>query len=373
MAKPTYVWTGSEWAEVGPGPVVPTTKYQATAPESPSTGDIWVDSSSYAPGVEAQDIAAGHRILTTAQRDALGSVTTGTTIFNSTEKRVEVYTGTTWLATDVGTNCIATPTYSGGGSSSSFVDEGKSFSVFTFTGSGTLNVTQRGFADVLIIGGGASGGSAISGGGGAGGVYEGSMYLPVGSYTVTVGAGGAATAFDGIGNAGAESSFNNIFVPGGGSSQPYNQPGFPGGCGGGGSRSFSASGLIYAGGGGSKYGHPGGRGSNTGAQDNYGSGGGGGGGGGVGGDASGGTAGNGGKGYTTRIRGSVETFAGGGGGSSYNGTGGTGGTGGGGNGGGNGAGTAGSAFGAGGGACGYPNTRIGSAGAAGVVIIRVNT
>ena len=39
-----YVWNGSTWEEVGP--VVPQTPiaYQASAPVSPSTGDIWVDS-----------------------------------------------------------------------------------------------------------------------------------------------------------------------------------------------------------------------------------------------------------------------------------------------------------------------------------------
>ena len=44
MSKPMYVWNGSAWEEVGP--VVPQTPiaYQASAPGSPSTGDIWVDS-----------------------------------------------------------------------------------------------------------------------------------------------------------------------------------------------------------------------------------------------------------------------------------------------------------------------------------------
>lgn len=44
MSKPMYVWNGSTWEEVGP--VVPQTPiaYQASAPVSPSTGDIWVDS-----------------------------------------------------------------------------------------------------------------------------------------------------------------------------------------------------------------------------------------------------------------------------------------------------------------------------------------
>jgi hypothetical protein len=43
-SKPMYVWDGANWTPVGP--VVPQTPiaYQASAPVSPSTGDIWVDS-----------------------------------------------------------------------------------------------------------------------------------------------------------------------------------------------------------------------------------------------------------------------------------------------------------------------------------------
>jgi len=43
-AVPIYVWNGTAWQEVGaPIPASPI-KYQASAPSSPSTGDIWVDS-----------------------------------------------------------------------------------------------------------------------------------------------------------------------------------------------------------------------------------------------------------------------------------------------------------------------------------------
>lgn len=44
MARPAYVWSGTEWVPVGP--VTPTSPffYQATAPSSPATGDVWIDS-----------------------------------------------------------------------------------------------------------------------------------------------------------------------------------------------------------------------------------------------------------------------------------------------------------------------------------------
>ena len=43
-AVPIYVWNGTAWQETGP--VIPASpiKYQASAPSSPSTGDIWIDS-----------------------------------------------------------------------------------------------------------------------------------------------------------------------------------------------------------------------------------------------------------------------------------------------------------------------------------------
>lgn len=43
-AVPIYVWNGSAWQETGPTIPASPIAYQASAPSSPSTGDIWVDS-----------------------------------------------------------------------------------------------------------------------------------------------------------------------------------------------------------------------------------------------------------------------------------------------------------------------------------------
>ena len=43
-AVPIYVWNGTAWQETGPTIPASPIKYQASAPSSPSTGDIWVDS-----------------------------------------------------------------------------------------------------------------------------------------------------------------------------------------------------------------------------------------------------------------------------------------------------------------------------------------
>jgi hypothetical protein len=43
-AVPIFVWNGSAWQETGPTIPASPIAYQASAPSSPSTGDIWVDS-----------------------------------------------------------------------------------------------------------------------------------------------------------------------------------------------------------------------------------------------------------------------------------------------------------------------------------------
>lgn len=44
MAVPIFVWNGTAWESTGPTIPANPIKYQASAPSSPSTGDIWVDS-----------------------------------------------------------------------------------------------------------------------------------------------------------------------------------------------------------------------------------------------------------------------------------------------------------------------------------------
>lgn len=53
--RPGYVWdaTASEWVEIGQAAVVSPVKYQATAPSSPATGDIWIDSDDDVPSIDS--------------------------------------------------------------------------------------------------------------------------------------------------------------------------------------------------------------------------------------------------------------------------------------------------------------------------------
>lgn len=69
--------------------------------------------------------------------------------------------------------------------------------IYKFTGSGSITVGTAGSAEVLIVSGGGGGqssqtGQSYTGGGGGGGglTYDAAMYLPSGTYTIAVGAGG---------------------------------------------------------------------------------------------------------------------------------------------------------------------------------------
>ena len=48
-AKPAFIYSGIEWVQIGTQPNTTPVKIQATAPTSPQTGDIWIDTSEYIP------------------------------------------------------------------------------------------------------------------------------------------------------------------------------------------------------------------------------------------------------------------------------------------------------------------------------------
>ena len=244
------------------------------------------------------------------------------------------------------------------------------FAYKTFSASGTLTVTTAGFADLVVIGGGGAGGSSVGGGGGAGGALViTNAYLPVGTLTVTVGAGGAQSLV--AANNGAASRIGDFYSPGGGGSGTAARPvGGNGASGAGGAPPSKAGGAGVTG-----------IGSNGGTGGVSDGGGGGGGGTAVGANSAAGNGGAGGAGQTTTIAGTTPTgayvagsydFAGGGGGASDSGTGGAGGSGGGGAGGSGAAGSNGAANkGAGGGGAGGATANLGGNGGSGLVMVRV--
>lgn len=233
------------------------------------------------------------------------------------------------------------------------------YEYWSFTASGTLTVTTAGFADVLVVGAGASGGANWGGGGGAGGhLYVTDAYLPAGTLTVTVGAGGAASSLSLIANNGNPSRLGSLYSPGGGFGAGTGTASHTGGNGASGGGGYRPAGVGGAGT--SAIGYNGGTSNQVSAS------GGGGGAGAVGGNtSSSNVAGNGGAGLANSITGSSVTRAGGGGGGGI--TAGSGGSGGGGAGG-NVTGTAGTANTGGGGGGGDSAS---GAGGSGIVIVRV--
>jgi hypothetical protein len=114
--------------------------------------------------------------------------------------------------------------------------------IYRFTGSGSITIGTGGTAELLLIGGGGAGGlggNGPPGGGGAGGyVYDASGFLPSGTLTVTVGAGGAVHT-RAIQRTGFSSRIGSYFAFGGGhggmATNDTAMGGTVGGSGGGGS------------------------------------------------------------------------------------------------------------------------------------------
>jgi len=240
---------------------------------------------------------------TTAQRP---SGVDGMIRFNTSLSQTEEYRDSGWFGLS------NKSTVSGG-----TVTTSGSYTIHTFTSSGTLTVTggAKAGVDYLLVAGGGGGGDTRAGGGGGGGmtVTTGAS-IPVGTYTITVGAGGAGGTSSSDGTDGGSSSFGSISsVVGGGGGGGQQRVGRSGGSGGGGSDSRS-------GGAGTS-----GQGNNGGGSSGSSGGGGGGGKGSVGnnGDTDSSnnfvdndSGGNGGNGASNSYSGSNVSYAGGGGGGS---------------------------------------------------------
>ena len=212
------------------------------------------------------------------------------------------------------------PTTTGGTMSNS-----GSYTIHTFTSSGTFVTDSSLTIEYLVVagGGGGSDSNGGGGGGGAGGMLTASSYsLPIGTYTVTVGSGGAGAVGIALGSSGANSSISGsgittITATGGGRGGDYLTNGANGGSGGGGSYGASAGTGVA------------GQGNDGGAGATW-SGGGGGGKGSAGVNAGSQTYGGaGGSAATSSISGTTVYYAGGGGGGTYSGSSGSGGLGGG--------------------------------------------
>jgi hypothetical protein len=104
--NPIKVWNGTAWEYTGPVVAAPPVKYQATAPTSPATGDVWVESDYDVASVDPSKLLTGGVYTNESTRSAAiptpttGMVTyvgdTGTESPSSTIPQLEAYTGSAW-------------------------------------------------------------------------------------------------------------------------------------------------------------------------------------------------------------------------------------------------------------------------------------
>lgn len=161
---------------------------------------------------------------TAARGSALPSPSEGMMTYLSDSDVVQVYNGSTWSTLGQAPATLSSPSATG-----TYTSSGTAWTYYTFNATGTAVVSTAGLADVLIVGGGGGGGGdgSTGQGGAAGGfVYRTSMYLTAGTYTVTVGGGGAGNSTNPFFNYGAMGSDSAAFevtaVGGGGASSSTN-------------------------------------------------------------------------------------------------------------------------------------------------------
>jgi hypothetical protein len=325
----------------------------ATPPIGPLLGDMWYNSSSDTLFAYIQDGAGGSYWVdistrafapnntpvfntvtvsnsmvlpsgTLASRPNTG-VSSGTMRINTDTNYVEFYYNSSWVAANyIGSSYISAS------NANANVSTSGGYSTLTFNTSGTFTISAvygTSYLEMLIVGAGGGGGGTIAGGGGGGGIlYTSTLSPSVGTYTVTVGAGGIGglgyTAGNEPGTSGGNSSVvvgsTTYMSRGGGGGGSYNTgAGKDGGSGGGGagySGTFTPGASVQSSYSGfSNYGYAGG----TGITEAPGGGGGAGAAGNVG---VSGQSGNAGIGASFTISGSAVYYAGGGGAGARSGT-----------------------------------------------------
>ena len=150
-------------------------------------------------GVGTCTITAGTCTVTTASSLALGTWAGGTLYFTSASAAIFFSAGGATYGTATGGTGV--------------VDGPTGYKVTSFTSSGTLTVTKAGLFDVLAFGGGSGGGTYTgnsgSSGGGSGGILLDTIYLTADT-AVVVGAGGAASTYQGLIRYGSASTIGSL-------------------------------------------------------------------------------------------------------------------------------------------------------------------
>jgi hypothetical protein len=73
--RPGFVWdaTANEWVNIGQAAVLAPVKYQATAPTSPATGDIWIESDVDVPSIDSAQFLRWRKTMTGGETSLSGN------------------------------------------------------------------------------------------------------------------------------------------------------------------------------------------------------------------------------------------------------------------------------------------------------------
>jgi hypothetical protein len=236
--RPGYVWSAatSEWIKIGQAAVVAPVSYQATAPTSPATGDIWIDSDDEVPGITSSLNYRWRRIATGGETSLSGNDSSGLPLaYNPGYEQVYLngvllYRGSDYVATTGNTitglaalaagdtvevlSFVTAPigdTYTQAAADAKFNAGFRYASATYLTASGTYTVpTGTRSLRIRMVGGGGggagSGGSSGAGNGGNGGT-GGTTTFGSSLLTATGGTGGGNSSnAPGSGGSGTVSS-----------------------------------------------------------------------------------------------------------------------------------------------------------------------
>lgn len=167
---------------------------------------------------------------TASRGSAIAAPVEGQFAFLTDSDTLTYYDGSAWQEYQAGLFPATVGATTGSPGTGTFTDgNGFEWDYYEFTGNGSIEITQAGYMDILVVGGGGGGATdTISGrvtqaGGGAGGVRYGVRYFSAGTATVLVGAGGAGSTGGGISSSGSSSSLGSIDAGGGGKSLAFSE------------------------------------------------------------------------------------------------------------------------------------------------------
>ena len=71
--RPGYIWSGTEWIAIGQEAVLAPVSYQATAPTTPATGDIWIESDVDVPSIDSAQFLRWRKTMTGGETSLSGN------------------------------------------------------------------------------------------------------------------------------------------------------------------------------------------------------------------------------------------------------------------------------------------------------------